>query len=50
MTGDDDEGTKDDMPKAIETVPNPPSFYYDDITNWNKKFQKSIKERDQFKR
>jgi hypothetical protein len=46
----DDEGAKDDVPKAIETVPNPPSFYYDDIEKWNKKFKQHIKERDHFKR
>jgi hypothetical protein len=38
------------MPKGIETVPNPPSFYYNDIEKWNKKFAKHIKERDHFKR
>lgn len=28
---DDAEGTKDDVARALETVPNPPSFYDDDI-------------------
>jgi hypothetical protein len=32
------------------TIPNPPSFYYDDIEKWNKKFQKHVRERDNFKR
>jgi hypothetical protein len=41
----DTEGTK-----AMETIPNPPSFYYNDIEKWNAKFSKHIKERDQEKR
>ena len=49
-TDEDGEGGKDEMPKGIETVPNPPSFYYNDIEKWNKKFAKHIKERDHFKR
>lgn len=50
--GADEEGDggKDDAPKGVETVPNPPSFYYNDIEKWNKKFAKHIRERDHFKR
>lgn len=48
---DDEEGTKEGSQKPIEsTIPNPPSFYYDDIEKWNKKFAKHIRERDNFKR
>lgn len=38
------------MKKAMDTVPNPPSFYYNDIEKWNNKFAKHIKERDYFKK
>ena len=30
----------------METVPNPPSFYDNDIEKWKTKFQKHIKERE----
>lgn len=30
----------------METVPNPPSFYDNDIEKWKNKFQKHIKERE----
>ena len=30
----------------METVPNPPSFYDDDINKWSMKFDKHIKERE----
>ena len=29
----------------METVPNPPSFYDDDMNKWSKKFENHIKER-----
>ena len=48
--GDDDENAKDTVTKAMETVPNPPSFYYADIEKRQAKFAKHIKERDYFKR
>jgi hypothetical protein len=34
----------------MDTVPNPPSFYYNDIEKWNAKFTKHIKERDYIKK
>ena len=49
QAGEDEEG-KEDNKKTIDTVPNPPSFYYNDMEKWNKKFEKHIKERDYFKR
>ena len=48
--GNDDEEGKEDMKKTIDTVPNPPSFYYNDIEKWNGKFAKHIKEREYFKK
>lgn len=36
--------------RAMETVPNPPSFYEDDIQKWQKKFANHINERDRVKR
>jgi len=48
--GNEDEEGKEDMKKAMDTVPNPPSFYYNDIEKWNGKFSKHIKERDYFKK
>ena len=47
--GNEDEEGKDDK-KGMDTVPNPPSFYYNDIEKWNAKFTKHIKERDYFKK
>lgn len=36
--------------KPLETtVPNPPSFYDDDLQKWDKKFKESVKERKIFK-
>jgi len=32
--------------KPAETVPNPPSFYDDDMEKWKKKFHRCQKERD----
>jgi hypothetical protein len=34
----------------MDTVPNPPSFYYNDIEKFNGKFAKHIKEREYFKK
>ena len=34
----------------MNTVPNPPSFFYNDIEKWNAKFAKHIKEREYVKR
>jgi hypothetical protein len=48
--GNEEEDGKDEVKKALDTVPNPPSFYYNDIEKWNSKFAKHIKERDYFKR
>jgi len=36
--------------KQMETVPNPPSFFYNDIEKWHAKFTKHIKDREYFKR
>jgi len=36
--GEDDENKEDQGNKLTETVPNPPSFYYNDIEKWNAKF------------
>ena len=49
-TDEDGEGGKDDAPKGMETVPNPPSFFYNDKEKWEKKFAKHIKERELFKK
>jgi hypothetical protein len=46
---DDGEG-KEETTKAMDTIPNPPSFYYNDIDKWNGKFAKHIKEREYFKK
>lgn len=45
------EGEKDDEndkknTRKMETIPNPPSFYDDDMRKWNEKFGKHIKERE----
>lgn len=34
----------------METIPNPPSFYEDDMKFWNQKFSKHIKERETTKK
>lgn len=47
---EDDEEGKEESKKALDTVPNPPSFYYNDIEKWNAKFSKHIKEREYFKK
>ena len=47
---DEEDGTKDARKGADTTVPNPPSFYYDDMEKWNKKFANHIKDRDNFKK
>jgi hypothetical protein len=36
--------------KPMDTVPNPPSFYYNDIEKWNAKFAKHIKDREYIKK
>ena len=46
----EDEDSKENNKKAMDTVPNPPSFYYNDIEKWNAKFTKHIKEREYFKK
>jgi hypothetical protein len=48
--GIDDEEGKEEMKGSMDTVPNPPSFYYNDIEKWNGKFAKHITERDEFKK
>lgn len=48
--GNEEEEGKEEIKKAMDTVPNPPSFYYNDIDKWNAKFAKHIKERDYFKK
>ena len=47
---EEDEEGKEESKKALDTVPNPPSFYYNDIEKWNAKFSKHIKEREYFKK
>lgn len=32
------------------TVPNPPSFYEDDMNKWENKFKKQVQERAEFKK
>jgi hypothetical protein len=46
---DEGEG-KEETTKAMDTIPNPPSFYYNDIEKWNGKFAKHIKDREYFKK
>lgn len=49
--GDDDENKEaQDQGKPAETIPNPPSFYYNDMEKWKAKFANHIKQRDAFKR
>ena len=48
--GNEEDEAKEDAKKAMDTVPNPPSFFYNDMEKWNKKFAKHIKEREYFKR
>ena len=38
------------MNQAVETIPNPPTFYNQDIERWNNKFAKHIQERESFKK
>lgn len=45
--GDADEDAHDKHDnRAMETVPNPPSFYENDMDKWRNKFAKHIKERE----
>ena len=48
-TDEEGEGGKEDN-KQVSTVDNPPSFFYNDMEKWDKKFAKHIRERDHFKR
>jgi hypothetical protein len=36
--------------KMISTVPNPPSFYDDEMQKWQNKFKKSVQERADYKK
>jgi hypothetical protein len=44
--GNDVRSEKNESSKPQETVPNPPSFYEDDIEKWKKKFSKALKDRE----
>ena len=35
---------------GVATVPNPPSFYDDEVNKWDKKFKKTVQDRFQFKK
>ena len=48
-TDEDGEGGKDDAPKGMETVPNPPSLFYNVKEKRERKFGMSIKERELLK-
>ena len=47
--GEEEEG-KEEASKPMDTVPQPPSFVYDYVSKWQKKFEKHIKEREYFKK
>lgn len=47
---EDDADAKETNTRDMNTVPNPPSFFYNDIEKWNAKFAKHIKEREYVKR
>ena len=50
MGGEDDTSQKGETNKPSETIPNPPSFFDEDMTKWKNKFAKSIREREIFKK
>ena len=41
-SGGEEESQGKEGNQAIETIPNPPSFYQADIDKWHKKFAKHI--------
>tara|TARA_B110000285_G_C14919328_1_gene511815 strand:- start:246 stop:494 length:249 start_codon:yes stop_codon:yes gene_type:complete len=46
QTDGEKEEENDIKQRKMETIPNPPSFYEDDMQKWNQKFSKHIKERE----
>jgi len=47
--GNDVQSEKNENSKPQETVPNPPSFFEDDMEKWRKKFSKALKDREHTK-
>jgi hypothetical protein len=48
--GEEDKKSETNHNAVQTTIPNPPSFFDQDLEKWSKKFAKSIKERETFKR